>query len=887
MIKIKHILFLVGIILSTAASFAQVSMVEDIRWSVPTVLPAAPGEVDQLGLAGVGGGVHNNALLIAGGANFPDLMPWHGGIKKYWNHIYVLLKDGGQEYQWSDRTFELPNPLAYSASATTDNGIMLIGGENEDGIQSSVYLLRWDLSRQEVITLPMPQLPLPLTNATAAVIDNRVYLAGGETEGGTSNGFYSLDLSAPTAWERLPDLPLAVSHAVSISQSNGEYPCFYLIGGRAQSPSGVSELFGTTFRFDPRKNQWDQLSDISDRNGNATTLSAATGVASGANYILLFGGDKGEIFSQIQRLDVAIAEATDEEEKQIHQAEKLQLVESHPGFSKNIYLYNTVTDSWTIADKLPSSPVTTFATQWGNDLLIPSGEIQPGVRTPDILKGYMEPQHYFAWQDYLVIVLYLLMMIGVGLWTSKNQLTTDDYFKGGQRIPGWAAGLSIYGTQLSAITFMAIPAKAYATDWSYFILQLTIIMVIPIITNYFIPFYRNLQITSAYEYLEERFSYLVRAMASLLYIMLQVGRLAIVLLLPSLALTLVTGINVNICILMMGLVTIFYTMKGGIEAVIWTDVIQVVILLGGALVCMVMIPLQLQDGPTEIWQTVQENNKLNIINLNFTFTEPTLWVVLLGGIAINVISYGADQTVVQRYLTTKDEKSAKKSMRLGAWLALPSSIIFFSIGTLLYLFFKENPDKVNYQLQSQDAIFPWYIVTELPAGVTGLLIAAVFAAAMGSLSSSLNSISTAVITDFYRRFTAKTEKNYLATAQLLTLFMGLIGTGLALVMAGWGIASLWDQFNIILGLFTGGLGGVFVLGIFTKKANTGGAVAGLLISGVTQYYISSYTDIHLLMYAFMGLVSCVVFGYLFSLLFGLSKKEIEGLTVYDQDNEHR
>ena len=875
----KHIFTLIGIILSTFA-FGQGAVVDGIRWSVPTGLPSVPGGGEQIGLAGVGGGIHNNALLIAGGANFPDQMPWEGGTKKYWNHIYVLSKEGGQEYGWNDGIFELPHPVAYSANAATESGVFLIGGENEDGILSSVDLLQWDASSRSVTVLPMPSLPLPLTNASAAVIGNRVYLAGGETDKGTSNGFYSLDLSSPTSWETLPDLPVAVSHAVGVVQSNGEYPCFYLIGGRAQSPSGISELYGTTFRFDPKKNQWDQLNGISDGLGNSTALSAGTGLASGANYILLFGGDKGEIFTKIQQLDASIAATADEVEKQDLRTEKLQLVESHPGFSKDIYLYNTVTDTWTVTDSLPSSHVTTFATQWGNDILIPSGEIQPGTRTPSILIGQMEPQHYFAWQDYLVVIIYLLMMIGVGLWTSKNQLTTDDYFKGGQRIPGWAAGLSIYGTQLSAITFMAIPAKAYATDWSYFILQLTIIMVIPIITNYFIPFYRNLQITSAYEYLEQRFSYIVRAMASLLYIMLQIGRLAIVLLLPSLALTLVTGINVNICILMMGLVTIFYTMKGGIEAVIWTDVIQVVILLGGALVCLVMIPLQLQGGPTEIWEAVLEDDKLNIVNLNFTITEPTLWVVLLGGLAINVISYGADQTVVQRYLTTKDEKSAKKSMRLGAWLALPSAIIFFSIGTLLYLFFKQYPEKVNYQLQSQDAIFPWYIVTELPAGVTGLLIAAIFAAAMGTLSSCLNSVSTAIVTDFYRRFTIKTEKNYLIVAQLLTLFIGLIGTGLALVMAGWGIASLWDQFNVILGLFTGGLGGVFVLGIFTKKANAAGAVAGLLISGITQYYISSFTNIHLLMYAFMGLLSCVVFGYLFSLLFGRQEKEISGLTVY-------
>lgn len=862
-------------------SVAQQPVREEIHWSIAANLPAPIGGGEQIGLAGVAGGLHNSALLIAGGANFPDGMPWEGGNKKYWNPIYVLLKNTDGSYTWHDRTFELPRPLAYSASAGIGNGILLIGGENEEGIQSAVQLLQWDASQQEATVQTMPPLPMPLTNAAAAVIGNTVYVAGGETTDGTSASFFQLDLSTPTEWKKLPELPVALSHAVAVVQSNGEYPCLYLIGGRAQTTSGISELYGTTFRFDPRTNQWSELSGISDGDGNPATISAATAVATGASYILLFGGDKGEIFTRIQQLDAAIAATPEQTEKQKLNTEKLHLVESHPGFSTDIYLYNTVTDVWTKDGSLPASHVTTFAALWENDILIPSGEIAPGLRTPEILRGELIPQRFFAWQDYLTVGIYLLLMVGIGLWTSRNQLTTNDYFRGGQRIPGWAAGLSIYGTQLSAITFMAIPAKTYATDWSYFILQLTIIMVIPIIIFYFIPFYRNLQITSAYEYLEKRFSYTVRAMASLLFIMLQVGRLSIVLLLPSLALTLVTGIDVNLCILMMGLITIFYTMKGGIEAVIWTDVVQVVILLGGALMCLVMIPSSLKMGVSDMLQVIRDEDKLNIFNTSFSFSQPTLWVVLLGGIAINVISYGADQTVVQRYLTTKDGASAKKSMQLGAWMALPSSIIFFSIGTFLYLYYKENPSLVNYQLSSQDAIFPWYIVSELPPGLVGLLIAAIFAAAMSSLSSSLNSVSTALITDFYRRLAPKKEKTLLFVAQMFTLVVGLIGTGLALVMATWGIASLWDQFNMILGLFTGGLGGVFILGIFTKKANAGGAIMGLLISALTQYYVSYFTNIHLLMYAFTGLVSCVAFGYLSSLLFGRSEKEIEGLTAYD------
>jgi len=281
---------------------------------------------------------------------------------------------------------------------------------------------------------------------------------------------------------------------------------------------------------------------------------------------------------------------------------------------------------------------------------------------------------------------------------------------------------------------------------------------------------------------------------------------------------------------------------------------------------------------------VQLSNKLNILELRFSFTEPTFWVVLIGGIAINVISYGTDQTVVQRYLTTKDEKSAVRSLRLGALMAFPSAIIFFSIGTCLFLFFKQYPKEVNIALQSQDAIFPWYIVSQLPAGLVGLMIAAIFAAAMSTLSSSMNSVTTALMTDFYRRFkTDKAEKTYLRLARVITLFIGAGGTIIALLMAKSGISSLWHQFNTILGLFTGGLGGLFVLGIFTQKANARGALAGILISGVVQYLVKSHTDINLLLYAFTGLVSCVIFGYLFSMIFSGGKKSLPGLTIKTLD----
>ncbi len=872
-------LFLGALTLIPFAGWAQKSKpMNSIQWSVGGELPPDASGKPAIGVAGPITGIHSGVLLVAGGANFPEGMPWDGGKKAYRRDGFVYRRGSSGNLSLRSR-FQLSQAVAYPAVCSSPKGVIAAGGENETGLLDSVFLFSWEESRESVVATPLPSLPQPLTAASAAAHGNTVYLAGGQSPEGTSNACYALDMDRLSdGWIALPPLPKPASHAVLAVQNNGEYPCLYYIGGRKANEGGISDIHSSVYCFDLKAKIWLERSPL------PYPLSAGTGIDNGATYILLFSGDKGEVFSESERLIAAINLETDTLRQAQLKAQRKTLLEAHPGFSREVLLYNTVTNAWTARGNLPfDGQVTTTAVKWENDIYIPSGEIRAGVRTPEIRRGKVDSPQYFSWLDYGVLIVYLLLMVGIGVWASSHQTSTNDYFKGGQRIPGWAAGLSIYSTQLSAITFMSIPAKTYATNWNYFFLQMTIIMIIPIIARYFIPFFRRLDITSAYEYLEKRFDYAIRAIASLLFVFLQVGRLSIVLLLPSLALTLVTGVDVMLCILLMGFITIFYTMKGGIEAVIWTDVTQAIILLGGALVCVVLMFFQIGQSPGEIWATLHQNQKLDIFDLRLTVEEPTLWVVLIGGIAINVISYGTDQTVVQRYLTTKNEAAARKSLKLGAWMALPSALIFFSIGTLLYLFFRQFPEKANFSLQSQDAIFPWYIVSNLPPGVIGLLIAAIFAAAMSTLSSSMNSITTALTTDFYRKFfPEKQEKTYLRLARWITLVIGIIGTGFALIMSQSGISSLWDQFNTILGLFTGGLGGLFILGIFTRKANAAGALAGIIFSGIVQYCVKSYTDINLLLYAFTGLVSCVVFGYVFSLIFAGGKKQTDGLTVFSQ-----
>jgi solute:Na+ symporter, SSS family len=813
------------------------------------------GEIktQKIGVAGPITGIINEIILIGGGANFPDSSPWYGGKKVFYNE--------GEWFSESNHgNFLLPEKLGYAGVCSTPNGIIIAGGENEYGKTTKVWLTTFDRNKQEVFFEALPNLPLALSNLSLTFHNKTLYLAGGESDQGPFNGLLSLDLnSSKSEWTFLDTLPVAISHGILINQSNGEKNNLYLIGGRKVVTNQLPEFFSAVWMYDLTSSTWQKKSDL------PIPLAAMTGLATGANYILVFGGDNGDIFKQSTATLQQLQKAPDSTLR----AYWITQMENHPGFEKSIFQFNTITNTWTLLDTIPFKvPVTTGIVRKNNTYYLISGEISPGKRSPNIYTARLTGMPKMMILDYAVLIGYLLLMVVIGVVVSGKQSSVNDFFKGGQKIPGWAAGLSIYGTQLSAITFMSIPAKTYASNWNYFLLQMTIIMVMPFVAAYFIPFYRRLDITTAYEILEKRFNYLTRVLASTLFILLQLGRLGIVLLLPALALAIVTGMEVYWSILLMGGITILYTILGGIKAVIWTDVVQVIILLGGALICAFMMLYKLELNPMDLIATASEMGKFDILNFTLSWNHPTFWVVIIGGIAINIISYGTDQTVVQRYLTTKDIKTAKGSLRLGAWMVLPSSLVFFSIGTLLFFYFSAFPDKINPEISRQDAIFPFFIATTLPHGLIGLLIAAIFSAAMSTLSSSINSLTTAITNDFVLHFyPKKQEKFYLTLAKWLTLIIGILGVGIALYMAQSEIYSLWDQFNTILGLFTGGLGGLFILALFVKKANTYGVLTGIILSGFTQYYVKEYTQINFLLYAFTGLIACLVFGFLFSLFF--------------------
>ena len=469
--------------------------------------------------------------------------------------------------------------------------------------------------------------------------------------------------------------------------------------------------------------------------------------------------------------------------------------------------------------------------------------------------------------DILVIVIYFLLISGLGYYYSKRQKNTEDFFRGGQRIPFWAAGISICGTALSPITFMAIPAKTYSTDWSYFLLNMSIFLSLPLVILLFIPYYRQKKLNTPYEYLEIRFSSIIRLLGSCCFILYQIGRIGVILFLPSIALNLVTGVDIFLCIALMGGVSLIYTLMGGIEAVIWTDVVQVFVLMGGVSLSLILIIIGTENGFSGIIEQAKIYGKFNAFDLTLSLKEPTVWVMLFGGFFINLTTYGTDHTMVQRYLVTPTQKEAQKSLWIGALLTIPATFIFFFMGTALFVFYQVNPSALNNNFINNDAIFPWYIVSQLPSGVSGILIAAIFAAAMSSLSSSMNSGAASFSADIYDRYGFVWNKDPLKMARWTTLCIGVMGILFALFMATADIKSLWDQFNKILGLIFGSLGGVFMLGLLTKKANTKGVLIGIVVSFTIQLIISFQQSVHLLMYAATGMISCFISGYFGSLLF--------------------
>lgn len=789
----------------------------------------------------------NGKVYVAGGCNFPETPAADGGSKVMYDDIFIL--DDGEHWTPAGH---LPSPTAYGAAIATDEGMLCLGGN--DGKQSlcDVLLIKPSANGDVHLQKTAP-LPLPLDNFAAAYdkVGHFVYVVGGTSNTVAQNRVWRMAWPGGKNWEELPPLPDGerIQPAAVVQNDNSE-PCLYVFGG--YQPHHAEIVQRSVLKYSPKQRQWSLENSLTE---STAAMVGATAVASGSQHILIFGGTDREVFANAVKGKYG-------DDYLRHPAEWYR-------FNRQILAYNTITQAWSIAadDKSMARAGAAVVSDGKGGWYVIGGESKPGIRSNAVSHVDITASKGFGWAGWLIIVLYLAGMTALGYYFMRREGDADDFFKGGGRIPWWAAGISIYATMLSAITYMAYPAKAFATDWTYYPMLVTILIVSFPVCRYYLPFFRRLNVTTAYEYLERRFNAATRLMASALFIIFMVARMALVLYLPSLALTAVTGIDIYICIILMGIITIAYCTMGGVEAVVWGDVIQGFILVGGAVFAVLWLAIGTEGGIAGCLDIALADGKMRLFDWSLSYKSATFWVIIIGGMANNLISYTSDQTVIQRYLTTRDEGEARRSIMLNGVMSVFVSIAFFAIGAGLYTFFKTHPAAMDITMAKNDIIFPFFMMSQLPQGLAGLLIAAIFAATMSTISSNINSVATAFSVDFYQRFRPQAMQcDILRCARTACVVSGLAGMGIAILMATWNILSLLDFFQEILGLLSSGLGGLFLMGIFFPRIGGRAAMAGFVSGVLAVFAVKYYTPASFLLYGAIGMCVSTCVGYLLSFL---------------------
>jgi len=542
--------------------------------------------------------------------------------------------------------------------------------------------------------------------------------------------------------------------------------------------------------------------------------------------------------------------------------------------------YHTITSAWA---ELPDA---------GAGAVVASGAYKNGLvwfeRGADgVVQGQSAQltagKYLLKWMDWLVIVVYLASMIGIGMYfyVKEKRNSTSDFFVGGRSIPFWAAGVSLYATNTSSISFIAIPAKAFETNWQYMTNNLIAVLGLMFVAVWIVPLLRRLDLMSVFSYLETRFHPAIRMIASALCIAMQVGaRMSVILFLPALAIATITGISVVWSVILMGVFTIIYTAMGGMKAVIWTDFVQVFVKMGGAIFAIGFIIWHLKGGVPEFFATAMAEQKMHTLDFSFDLTKATVWGFIFLVIFDVVLTFPKDQVLMQRTLSTKSDKEAGRSIWAFAAIMIPGGFIFYGIGTALFVHYKNNPERLN-PLLPIDATFPLFIAAELPPGVTGLIIAGIFAAAMATLSSIMNSVATLISVDFYEKIAKNpNQKKSVLFAEVTTVMVGLVAIGLALLLSRYDIHSLFDISIELAGLLGGGFAGAYTLGMFTRRANSAGVAIGIGCSIVLTFIAWSFNLVHPYFYLAISILLCIVIGYLASLLFPAPTRSLKGLTIY-------
>jgi solute:Na+ symporter, SSS family len=432
------------------------------------------------------------------------------------------------------------------------------------------------------------------------------------------------------------------------------------------------------------------------------------------------------------------------------------------------------------------------------------------------------------WPDLAVILVYLGAMVWMGLRFARRQQTTEDYFVAKRAIPHWALGVSIYAALISSITFIAYPGSAYAGNWNELVPGFMVVGVLIVVGLVIIPFFRHAVGMSAYEFFERRFGYKVRAYSALAFTAGHFSKMGFVFYTLALTITSMTGWNIYAVMMVTGVVTVFYTVVGGLEAVIWTDVVQGFVKCIGIFICLGFLLYLMPGGPAAAFRLAWENHKFSLGSFDFDLTRKgSVWVMTLYGFFWYLQKYTADQTLVQRYLVAKTDRAALKGVALGALLCVPAWTLFMLIGTLLWAYYQLSPGTLPAHIDKADKVFPYFLTTKIPAGLAGLFMSSLLAAAMSMLSSDLNCLSVVGVEDYYRKLRPQaTDRQRLAMGKLIVAVCGGVSVVIAIIIAVYSERVLSFYFTVT-SIIAGGLAGLFLLAFLSPRANRQGAYVGI------------------------------------------------------------
>lgn len=704
-----------------------------------------------------------------------------------------------------------------------------------------VKVVELSLSSGGLQSEALPPLPESLLSSNAAVLEGQLFIAGTTADG--EGRLFAIDLlRTDETWQRYDAWTGASGPVTSMLAQN------------------LSLLITTRLI--------------------TTRLITSKDAAHGGERLLQWNQDSG--WQQQSGLAGNVVEGTGQAVGQGH-AIYLVAADSNAGSPVDLMSYHTITKAWASHGSV-DAPRVSSGTAWKDGVLWSQTNAEGGAAEfafTEIESG----QLLLAPLDWSVIVVYLLGMLGVGLYfyTRDAQKSEAEFFLGSRSIPFWAAGISLYVSNASSISYIAVPAKAFATNWQYLLSNIIVVLGLMFVAVWIVPLLRRLNLMSIFHYLETRFHPSIRVLSSALYIVFQLaGRMTIILFLPSLAISTVTGIDVTLSILVMGGVTIVYTVLGGMKAVIWTDFVQLFVMFGGMFFAIGFILTNLDGGIGEFFSTALMDDKLKMVDWSFDLTEATIWGFMFLILFDTVLTFPKDQVLMQRVLATSSAKEAGRSVWTFALIVLPASVIFYFIGTALYVFYQSHPERMDPSL-TIDATFPLFIAAELPVGVTGLIIAGIFAASMSTLSSILNSVATLSTVDFYEKITGSVQtKKSLRFAEITTIVAGVIGISLALLLSRYEVPSLLDLALELWGLLGGGFAGAYTLGMFTRRANWQGVAIGVTVSIAVTLYAWFGDMVHPYFYLPVSIFVCIVVGYAASWLFP-APASVKGLTVFKQD----